>query len=233
MTIEAEPVAGTARVVVLAPDDHVLRGRASEFRRFGFSLVLRDDILAALTEVVHDPSAILVVSAEIDCVDLTDVLDLAVAACGSRVVLGMTATTGVDVVSAALRSGVRSTIDLPLSPQRMRGIVPMAPIVESIADPITVGRLTVDAGRHVIRWDATAVELTPREFAVVLELARAFPRMLSLDDLARAYQGSAADARGAVRVVITHVRTQLAAVGGDDAVAAIETIRGVGYRLAG
>ena len=54
MTLTAEPIAGSTRVVVLSSEPGVARGGAAEFRRFGLSLVLREDILAALTEVVHD-----------------------------------------------------------------------------------------------------------------------------------------------------------------------------------
>lgn len=233
MTIAVGPVAGTARVVVLADDPGAVRGRPAEYRRVGISIVRRESILAALTEVVHDPSAVLVVSSELPCDGLGDLLDLAVATCGSSVVLGLTADTRAETVSAAMRSGVRATVDLPLSPLRLSAMLRATPVRDTASSPITVGGLTVDSGRHVVSWTGLPVDLTPREFAVLEELAGAHPRIVSLDELALRYHGSAADPRGAVRVVVTHVRARLAGVGGAAASACVETIRGVGYRIAG
>ena len=102
MTLTAEPIAGSTRVVVLSSEPGVARGGAAEFRRFGLSIVLREDILAALTEVVHDATAMLIVSADIPCQELRDVLDLAVATCGSSVLLGLTATTDAAAISCRL-----------------------------------------------------------------------------------------------------------------------------------
>lgn len=233
MTLTADPIVGSTRVVVLASDAAAVRGGAGEFRRFGLSLVLRDDILAALTEAVHDQTAVLVVCADISCQELRDVLDLAVAACGSSVILGLTATTDAAAITAAMRSGIRGTVDLPLTPERLAKTLRVLPTPSAETEPIRIGELTVDSARHRIDWGGTPVDVTPREFAVVLELAKSHPQMVDLDQLAAGYRGAPADPHAAVRVVINHVRSRIAHVAGTPGTAIIETVRGVGYRIAG
>ncbi|MFS0746121.1 winged helix-turn-helix domain-containing protein [Microbacterium sp. 1P10UB] len=233
MTLTVEPLVGSTRVVVLAPDGRVVRDQAAEFHRFGISIVLRQDILAALTEVVHDPTAMLVVSADIPCQELRDVLDVAVATCGSSVLLGLTATTDTGAVGAALRAGVRSTVDLPLTAERLARTFRALPAKAASTGPIMIGNLTVDAARHRIDWAGAPVEASPREFAVMLQLAQNHPHMVALDELAAGYQGSSVDPYASVRVVINHLRSRIAQVTGARGTAIIETVRGVGYRLAG
>ncbi|MBN9216274.1 MULTISPECIES: winged helix-turn-helix domain-containing protein [unclassified Microbacterium] len=234
MTMVAEPLLGSARVVVLAPDDTAVRGAASEFRRFGLSLVLRNDIVAALGEVVHDPAAILVISSDIPCQDLRDVVDIAVMTCGSSVLLGLTTATGVTEVSAALSAGIRGIVDLPLTAERLARTLRTLPTKTLASGPITIGDLTVDARSHRIYWESTPIDASPREFAVMLELAQNHPHTVGLDQLVDAGgQGSSVDPHASVRVLINHVRSRIAQVTGARGSAIIETVRGVGYRLAG
>lgn len=233
MTIALEPVVGSTRVVVLAPGAHAVRGSQAEFRHFGLSVVVREDILAALTEVVHDPNATLVVAADVPCETLRDVLDLALVTCRSSVLLGVTPRTDTAAISAAVRAGVRATVDLPLSAERLARELRSLPSAGVATGPIAVGALTVDRARHRLHWGDRAIDLTPREFDVVAELAERYPGVVRLEDLARDYRGSAADPAAAVRVVITHVRSRISEVAGPAGGAMIQTVRGVGYRLAG
>ncbi len=47
----------------------------------------------------------------------------------------------------------------------------------------------MDSARHRIDWAGIPIEASPREFAVVLELAENHPHMVPLDQLASGYQG--------------------------------------------
>jgi DNA-binding response OmpR family regulator len=218
-------------VIVLAPDHSALRGGAAEFRRFGLSVVFREDIVAALTELVHDRTAMLIVSADIRCVELRDVLEVAVATCGASVLLGLGPATDTATVGTAMIAGVHATVDLPLTAERLAKIVPTLP-KNQVLGPITVGSLTVDAGRHRLDWDGVRIDVSPREFAVALELARNHPRIVALDELASRHQKTSADPYGSVRVLINNLRSRIAPVAGADGSVIIETVRGVGYRLA-
>ena len=233
MTIALEPIVGSTRVVVLGARESVIRDSQAEYRHFGLSVVTRDDILAALTEVVHDPAAMLVVAADVPCETLRDVLDLAIATCRSSVLLGVTPVTETAAITMAMRAGVRATVDLPLSAERLAQTLRSLPSADTATGPIAIGQLTVDRARHRLEWGGHSIDLTPREFDVVAELASQYPGVVRLEDLARDYRGSAADPAAAVRVVVTHVRSRIAEVAGPAGAAVIQTVRGVGYRLAG
>lgn len=232
MTITVDPVVGSTRVVVLASTPAAVKRPAAEFRRFGLVLVVRENIVSALAELVHDPTVLLVVSADVPCETLRDVLDLAVATSRSSVLLGLTAGADAALVAAAMEAGVRGTVELPLTPERLATTVRMLPLPAVETGPIKVGALTVDIARHRLAWDGTPIEVTPREFGVVLDLARRHPQVATLDELARGFNSGAIDPYAGVRVVITHVRSRLAAIAGASSAQVIETVRGVGYRLA-
>ncbi len=94
------------------------------------------------------------------------------------------------------------------------------------------GSLELDPDARVARVHSTALGLTPSEFAVLAALLEAGGGVRSRWQLVRAIFGDDAyrDPR-AVDVHIHHLREKVAAAGGDPA--AIVTVRGAGYRLAG
>lgn len=231
MTPVSDTVVGSTKVVILAGHENVLRGSRAEFRHFGISPVVRTEIVTALAEVIHDPAAVLVVSSDLPCLELRDVLDLAVAACGTAVLLGLAADTTAAALELALVAGVRSSVDLPLTGERIANALQSLPVAPTRTSPVVVGELTVDDERHTVTWSGRSVNLTRREFAIVRELADTHPGLVTLDQLAAAYDGSARDPHAAVRVAINHVRRRFESVAGLHGASCIETVRGVGYRL--
>ncbi|MDD7929898.1 winged helix-turn-helix domain-containing protein [Microbacterium thalli] len=219
-------------MIVLAPDTTAVRGTMAEFRHFGVSLVVKTDILAALTELVHDPMAVIVVSSEIPCQDTADVLDLAVATCRSAVLFGLHPSTPTAAVSRALTAGVRGVIELPVTPERLTHTLRSVPTAPSNAPgEVSVGDLRIDVGRHLVQLRDAVVPTTPREFDVLLALATSYPGMVSLSELADRH-GSGADPYASVRVVIARLRTRFAQLAGVPRESVIATQRGIGYRLA-
>lgn len=233
MTIAAEPIVGSTRIIVLAPPVGAVKGKAAEFRRSGFTVDVRGDVVSALTELLRDPSALLIVSSELAADGSSDALRLGLATCGSSVMLGMTSATTAAAVSAALAAGARGTVDLPLTPDRLARALRALPPRVPEAGPLHVGELTIDPARHRVTWSGVEIQATPREFALLLDLARHHPGVVDLDDLARRHSGGTNDPRGTVRVIVTHVRARLMEGAGPGAAAIIETVRGIGYRLAG
>lgn len=233
MSLAAAPIAVSSRVVVLAPEDSTsVRGTPAEYRRFGVTLVRRSDILAALTEAVHERSSVLVVACDIPCPDLRDVVEVAVAACEGPVLVGIGPGATVDDVAAALQAGARGTIMLPLAPERLRRALDSLPAAEE-PDPIVVGQLSVDAVRHNVRWAGNLIPVTPRELSLLDRLARAYPALATLEDLAADLPGVAPHPAGSVRVTVAHLRTRLSQVSEKPGTEIIETVRGLGYRLVG
>ena len=99
---------------------------------------------------------------------------------------------------------------------------------------LTVGALTVDESRREVKLGLHGVaDLTPREFAILAALARSPGRVFSREALRERAFGSGSDALD--RTVDAHIvklRRKLAAAGDVPGAPRIETVFGVGYRLA-
>ena len=87
------------------------------------------------------------------------------------------------------------------------------------------GNIRIDTRQHLVRVADQQVELSPREFQILLELVRASGAVVSKDELARRLQplGDPVDF-SAIEVHVHNLRRKVG-------VEAILTVRGVGYRL--
>ncbi|MEM8906034.1 MAG: response regulator transcription factor [Actinomycetota bacterium] len=94
---------------------------------------------------------------------------------------------------------------------------------------LEVGGLRVDPAAHEVRVDGTLVPLTPREFALVAELASRPGEVISRTDLLDRVWDTNYD--GMSNVVDVHVAALRRKLDLDDRSTTIETVRGVGYRL--
>jgi DNA-binding response OmpR family regulator len=222
---------GTTTTVLLTPAPNA-KGTAAEYRHFGFSVITHRVLLDALLDVAHDPGAVMIVSSDVESEPLADVLDVAIAMCGPRVILGLGSRDVADAVRVGIAAGVRSTVELPLTPDRLRAAVKRLPqFAGEDVDAIRVGDLTIDPGRHKVFWADVPIDVTLREFSILLALSRAHPYVAPLDQLAETFAATATDPAGSIRVAITRIRTRLAEAGAAPT-PAIESIRGLGYRLA-
>lgn len=93
---------------------------------------------------------------------------------------------------------------------------------------VVVGPLQLDRAERRATLDGKRVELTPREFALVVLLARRVGRAVSrMEILQKVWETSFDPGSNVVEVHVKNLREKL----GDHA-KMIETVRGVGYRLA-
>ena len=90
------------------------------------------------------------------------------------------------------------------------------------------GRLTVDPGRHIVKDGEREVVLTLKEFQLLCLLLERRGVVLTRDQLLNTIWGYEFD--GASRTVDVHIRTLRQKLG--DSGACIETVRGVGYKIA-
>ena len=92
---------------------------------------------------------------------------------------------------------------------------------------LTLGDLVVDPARRRVSWAGRPVALSPREFAVLLALARRAGSVVSKEELLRAaWGGERAASRNAVEVYVGYLRRKLDAVGAGEM---LQTVRGHGY----
>jgi DNA-binding response OmpR family regulator len=95
---------------------------------------------------------------------------------------------------------------------------------------LQVGTLRLDPARHRVFRDDTEITLTPREFGVLEHLMRHAGEVVTKTDILRAvwdahYEGEV----NVVEVYVGYLRRKIDAPFGT---ASIETLRGVGYRMA-
>jgi DNA-binding response OmpR family regulator len=140
-----------------------------------------------------------------------------------------------DVVTG-LELGAADYVTKPFSPRvltaRVRAVLRRGSEVESDASAVRLGELVIHPGRHRVTAAGAPVELTATEFRILLHLARrpgwVFTRQ-QLVDAAQSDDAFAGDRFVTDRSVDVHIvslRRKLGPAG-----AAIETVRGVGYRL--
>ena len=97
-------------------------------------------------------------------------------------------------------------------------------------EPIVIGPLSIDLHRRIVLRDGAEVHLTPKEFALLAELAKQAGRVLTHPQLLRAVWGPAhADQIDYLRVAVRALRQKLEADPAEPALIVNEPA--VGYRL--
>jgi DNA-binding response OmpR family regulator len=129
-----------------------------------------------------------------------------------------------------LRSGADDYVVKPFSLAELRARIEavMRRARPSTPPVVTVGGVRVDLGKHTVTRAGQPVALTRKEFELLACLAREPGRVISRDRLLiDVWQTSW---RGAGRTLDVHMASLRGKLGSP---ALIETVRGVGYRLAG
>jgi two-component system OmpR family response regulator len=109
--------------------------------------------------------------------------------------------------------------------KRAQPVLPAGPGSE-----IRVGRLVIDTERHAVAWDGTPVRLTATEFQILATMARQPHRVFDRGTLMRgAYAPNIHVSERTIDSHVRHVRAKLAEAGAEGL---IETVHGVGVRLA-
>ena len=112
---------------------------------------------------------------------------------------------------------------------RVKAVLRRAQSTEKQGDVLRVGPLEVDTYGMVAKVEGRALELTPTEFKLLHYLARTPGRAVSRSELYDAAMPESDAFERAVDIHITNVRRKLRLSGADGL---IETVRGLGYRLA-
>lgn len=97
-------------------------------------------------------------------------------------------------------------------------------------DGIRIGDLEIWPKEHVLEVLGHAVTLTAREFDILLKLAEHPGWAYSVSQLAEEDDAVNDFSPESVTVLVSRIRKKLAAAGATDV---IDTVRGIGYRLAG
>jgi DNA-binding response OmpR family regulator len=154
---------------------------------------------------------------------------------GSRIpILMLTARDGLSDRITGLDAGADDYLVKPFAYEelaaRLRAISRRSTgVAPDIGPHLRVGPIELDEARRAVRVDGQPVELTLREFALLECLLRHPGHALSRDQLLdMAWPFGVAVTPNTVDAFVTFLRRKLGPVGA----ARIETVRGIGYRMA-
>ncbi len=214
---------------VLVVEDDPLLGDALRvgLTQRGFSADWTQDGRSALVALGTEPFGAVVLDLGLPKLGGMEVLKKLRGAGNAVPVLVLTARDAVPDRVAGLDAGADDYLVKPVDLDELaarlralarRGAGRAAPVLE-------VGPLRLDPAAHEATFRGRSVALSPREFALLHELARAAGRVLSKDQLAERVYGWGEELESnAVEVHVHHLRRKLAPE-------AIVTLRGVGYVL--
>lgn len=219
------------RVLIIEDDRGIAGGLRSGLRALGWVAEHAATLSAARAALASEPYDVVLLDLGLPDGDGLGLLrQLRAAPAGARngaqtPVLVMTARDAVVSRVAGLDLGADDYVGKPFEldelAARIRAVHRRA---RGRAQPVLrIGELEIDPAARVVRRAGRAVELSAREFDLLLALAEASPRVLSRAQIEAAlYSGDEAPESNTVEVHVHHLRRKL----GDPV---IRTMRGVGY----
>lgn len=219
------------RVLVVEDDEGIADGLRTNLRQHGAAVDIAGSVAAAWAALRAEPFDLVLLDLGLPDADGADLLHRLRAAPAAGLpnpatpVLIMTARDEVASRITSLDMGADDYVVKPFDAgelaARMRALSRRAGgRAQSL---IHCGALTVDIGARTVRRDDQPVDLSPREFAVLLALVEARPRVLSRAQIeAKLYNFDQALDSNAIEVHVHHLRRKLGET-------VIRTMRGVGY----
>lgn len=219
------------RVLVVEDDEGIATGLQAHLGQLGWAVDLTDGVETAWTALCVEPMDLVLLDLGLRDGDGAEVLRRLRRAPAGRLpdastpVLVMTARDQVAARIECLDMGADDYVTKPFDPDelaaRMRALRRRS--VGRAQPLIHAGALEIDPASRSVRRDGQPVELSAREFGVLLALLEVRPRVLSRPQIeARLYSWDKALDSNAVEVHVHHLRRKL----GDGV---IRTLRGVGY----
>ncbi|MDB5753103.1 MAG: DNA-binding response regulator [Ramlibacter sp.] len=219
------------RVLLVEDDPGIVQGLCSNLAVLGWALDVADGIAPAWAALRAEPFDVVLLDLGLADGDGTELLRRVRTSAPDRLpdprtpVLIMTARDQVSCRIEGLDAGADDYVSKPFDVDelaaRMRALRRR---VVGRADGVVVhGQLLLDPSALTTTLAGRAVDLSTREFAVLLALVEASPKVLSRPQLeAKLYNWDRALDSNAIEVHIHHVRKKL----GENL---IRTVRGVGY----
>ena len=234
MSLVVETPTWPLHVLVIDSPTPLHRGSAAEFRRRGISLSRSADGCTALRMLAHEPDAIVVAPTDMTDMPVLDFIEIVADLAHAPVLLGLTATLPEGLVAEGLSRGAAGLVALPLTPSRLASA--LGPMRRAHDDPpdveLTCGRLVLNVAEHRVLVRGVEVYFSPKEFEVLQYLMLGFPKLVPFDQLVRHFAGGDQEHAIRVRIAVSRIRAKLTlAAPGFPPI--IETIRGIGYRIAG
>ncbi|MBA3595301.1 MAG: response regulator transcription factor [Polaromonas sp.] len=219
------------RVLVVEDDEGIAAGLQAHLRQLGWAVDVTDGVAPAWRALCAEPFDVVLLDLGLRDGDGAEVLRRLRHAPAGRLpdsatpVLIMTARDQVTSRIQSLDMGADDYVTKPFDPDelaaRVRALRRRA--VGRALQLLVCGALQVDPASRTARMAGQPVELSAREFGILLALMEVRPRVLSRPQIeAKLYNWDNALESNAVEVHVHHLRKKL----GDGI---IRTMRGVGY----
>jgi two-component system, OmpR family, response regulator VanR len=216
------------RVLVAEDERRVAEAVARGLRREGMAVDVAFDGASALDKARLYPYDVVVLDRDLPELHGDEVCRSLRADDTDSRVLMLTAAAGVDDLVDGLSLGADDYLAKPFAFAELLARLRALARRSRPALPATLrsGELELDPARHTVSRDGRAVELTPKEFAVLEALMEADGAVVSNDALVeRVWDENADPFTNSVRMAVLRLRRKL----GSPPV--IETVKGAGYRL--
>ena len=211
--------------LLLVEDDAPLAGMLrAHLERDGYEVVQAADGATALNEVRRQSPDVVVLDIGLPGLDGFEVCRVLRSRANWVPLVFLTARDGEDDRVLGMDLGADDYVTKPFSPRelssRLRALLRRAGAPAEVRDMVSLGEVAIDVAEHVVTVAGSPVELTPREYDLLLHLARSPGRVHTRQSLLEQVWG---DVEAGPRTVDVHV-AQLRAKG-----IPLRTVRGSGY----
>jgi DNA-binding response OmpR family regulator len=223
-----------AQEMILVVDDerHIVELVQMYLERAGYRVVSASDGQEALTQFRKARPALVVLDLMLPGMDGLDVCRRLRAE--SDVPVIMLTARGEDVERiVGLELGADDYVTKPFNPRelvaRVRAVLRRYQSGLRLDQPLSIGRLQIDPAGREVKLDGAPLPLRPKEFDLLLAMARHAGAVMSRDQLLDLVWGF--DFPGGTRTVDAHISNLRRRLHGSGV--RIDTHRGIGYKLVG
>jgi two-component system OmpR family response regulator len=219
------------KVLVVDDDPHIRDVVCFALRRAGYQPLTAGDGLAALDVAAREMPALVILDILMPELDGTEVCKRLRKGSDVPVIFLTSKDEEIDRI-VGLELGADDYVVKPFSPRELVARVKTVlrrkgPVLSE--QKLVRGRLVVDLEAIAASWDGTQVTLTATEFALLKTIAAQPRRVFTRENLMTAsYAGARFVSDRTIDSHVRHIRAKFQSAGGDP----IETVHGVGYRLA-
>ncbi|MBM7649756.1 DNA-binding response OmpR family regulator [Bacillus ectoiniformans] len=218
-------------IVLLADDELRLRKLVSDFLiNAGFEVICAENGKQAFDKFLEfsDSIDVIVLDVMMPLMDGWEVLS-EIKSTSTVPIIMLTAKGEESDQLTGFRLGANDYVCKPFSPSVLVARVEnqLKAVQKKGMDMLQVGGISIDTNRHLVYVEENSIDLTPKEFDLLLYLFKNKGLALSRDRILNGVWSY--DYQGDLRTVDTHVKQLRAKLGKYGAY--IETLRSVGYRL--
>ncbi|WP_193353914.1 winged helix-turn-helix domain-containing protein [Arthrobacter sp. CAL618] len=201
--------------------------------RQGIEIHQYDDGASALLGIGANNPQVVIAPTDMEGVPLDRFVHAASELAGIPVLVGILATEASQILGfRALEGGARGLIPLPSTAERIAAAIGQLGVLASgSGNELSSGPLHLNPQSLRVTVEGNPVHLAPKEFEVLRYLMAESPRVVGVDEITSHCQdgGPGGETRSRLAIMRTRKKLALASSFGQSF---IETVRGVGYRMA-